>query len=152
MSIGDGDNPRISANSYFAITSNTVQFGANVEAYASAAGFSIHGYLGFDVLIIVSPFSFEFDFSAGFDVSFEGTRCAACTLMALSPDRVRGTCTAMPPSTFSSSQVSASLDITWGDSTPAILPQKPVLPDLLPALAGSAQLERDAAQTTPRRR
>ena len=29
--------------------------------------------------------------------------------------------------------VSASLDITWGDSTPAILPAKPVLPDLLPA-------------------
>ena len=31
--------------------------------------------------------------------------------------------------------VSVSLDISWGDSTPAILPQKPVLPDLLPALA-----------------
>ena len=29
--------------------------------------------------------------------------------------------------------VSATLDITWGDSTPAILPAKPVLPDLLPA-------------------
>ena len=43
VSIGDGDNPRISANSYFAITSNTLQFGSNVEAYASAAGFTIHG-------------------------------------------------------------------------------------------------------------
>jgi len=29
VSIGLGDNPRISANSYFAVTSNTVQFGAN---------------------------------------------------------------------------------------------------------------------------
>ena len=54
ISIGDGDNPRISSNSYFAITSNTLQFGANTEAYASAAGFSIHGYLGFDVLIVYS--------------------------------------------------------------------------------------------------
>ena len=31
--------------------------------------------------------------------------------------------------------VSVSLDLTWGDSTPAVLPQKAVLPDLLPALA-----------------
>jgi hypothetical protein len=133
VSIGDGDNPRISANSYFAITSNSLQFGSNVEAYASAAGFTIHGYLGFDVLIIFSPFSFEFDFSAGFDVSFEGA-----SLCGLSVD---GTFSGPRPWHLHGDasihilffSVSASLDITWGDSTPAILPQKPVLPDLLPA-------------------
>jgi hypothetical protein len=134
VSIGDGDNPRISANSYFAITSNTLQFGSNVEAYASAAGFTIHGWLGFDVLIIFSPFSFEFDFSAGFDVSFEGA--SLCGL------RVDGTFSGPRPWHLHGSatidilffSVSASLDLTWGDSTPAILPKKPVLPDLLPAL------------------
>jgi Family of unknown function (DUF6603) len=133
VSIGDGDNPRISANSYFAITSNSLQFGSNVEAYASAAGFTIHGYLGFDVLIIFSPFSFEFDFSAGFDVSFEGA--SLCGL------NVDGTFSGPRPWHLHGDasihilffSVSASLDITWGDSTPAILPQKPVLPDLLPA-------------------
>jgi hypothetical protein len=133
VSIGDGDNPRISANSYFAITSNSLQFGSNVEAYASAAGFTIHGYLGFDVLIIFSPFSFEFDFSAGFDVSFEGV-----SLCGLSVD---GTFSGPRPWHLHGDasihilffSVSASLDITWGDSTPAILPQKPILPDLLPA-------------------
>ena len=41
VSIGVGDNPRISANNYFAVTSNSLQFGANVQAYASAAGFTI---------------------------------------------------------------------------------------------------------------
>lgn len=134
VSIGDGDNPRISANSYFAITSNSLQFGSNVEAYASAAGFTIHGYLGFDVLIIFSPFSFEFDFSAGFDVSFEGV-----SLLGLSVD---GTFAGPRPWHLHGDAsihilfftVSATLDLTWGDSTPAILPQKPVLPDLLPAL------------------
>ncbi len=135
VSIGDGDNPRISANSYFAITSNTVQFGANVEAYASAAGFSIHGYLGYDVLIIESPFSFEFDFSAGFDVSFEGhSLCGLHVDGVLSgprPWHIHGDAS-IDIFFFS---VSVSLDISWGDSTPAILPQKPVLPDLLPALA-----------------
>jgi hypothetical protein len=134
VSIGDGDNPRISANSYFAITSNSLQFGSNVEAYASAAGFTIHGYLGFDVLIIFSPFFFEFDFSAGFDVSFEGA-----SLVGL---RVDGIFSGPRPWHLHGDAsidilfftVSASLDLTWGDSTPAILPQKPVLPDLLPAL------------------
>jgi hypothetical protein len=47
VSIGDGDNPRISANSYFAITSNSLQFGSNVEAYASAAGFHHSWMVGF---------------------------------------------------------------------------------------------------------
>jgi hypothetical protein len=135
VSIGDGDNPRISANSYFAITSNTVQFGANVEAYAAAAGFAMHGYLGYDVLIIVSPFSFEFDFSAGFDVSFEGHSLCGLHVDGVfagpRPWHLHGD--ASIDILFFS--VSVSLDLTWGDSTPAILPQKPVLPDLLPALA-----------------
>jgi hypothetical protein len=135
VSIGDGDNPRISANSYFAITSNTVQFGANVEAYAAAAGFYIHGYLGYDVLIVVSPFSFEFDFSAGFDVKFEGTTLCGLHVDGLfsgpRPWHLHGD--ASIDILFFS--VSVSLDLTWGDSTPATLPQKPVLPDLEPALA-----------------
>jgi hypothetical protein len=134
VSIGDGDNPRISSNSYFAITSNTVQFGANVEAYAAAAGFAIHGYLGFDVLIIVSPFAFEFDFSAGLDVSFEGHSLCGLHVDGLfagpRPWHLHGD--ASIDILFFS--VSVSLDLSWGDSTPAILPQKPVLPDLLPAL------------------
>jgi hypothetical protein len=135
VSIGDGDNPRISANSYFAVTSNTVQFGANVEAYASAAGFAIHGYLGYDVLIVMSPFSFEFDFSAGFDVTFEGTSLCGLHVDGLlsgpRPWHLHGD--ASIDILFFS--VSVSLDLTWGDSTPAVLPQKAVLPDLLPALA-----------------
>ena len=135
VSIGDGDNPRISSNSYFAITSNTVQFGADVEAYASTAGFSIHGYLGFDVLIIESPFSFEFDFSAGFDVSFEGHSLCGLHVDGVfsgpRPWHLHGDAS-IDIFFFS---ISVSLDISWGDSTPAILPQKPVLPDLLPALA-----------------
>jgi hypothetical protein len=134
VSIGDGDNPRISASNYFAITSNSLQFGANVEAFASAAGFTIHGYLGFDVLIIYSPFSFEFDFSAGFDVSFEDVSLCGLnvdgTLAGPRPWHLHGD--ASIHILFFS--VSASLDLTWGDRTPVVLPQKPVLPDLTAAL------------------
>ena len=49
---------------YFAITSNTVQWGARAELYASAAGFSIHGEIGYDVLIQFDPFFFVAEFHA----------------------------------------------------------------------------------------
>jgi hypothetical protein len=133
VSIGDGDNPRISANSYFAITSNSLQFGANVEAYASAGDFAIHGYLGYDVLVIYSPFSFEFDFSAGFDVAFDGHSLLGLNVDGLfsgpRPWHLHGD--ASIDILFFS--VSASVDLTWGDSTPVTVPSKPVLPDLLAA-------------------
>jgi hypothetical protein len=46
------------------LTSNTVQFGARAELFASAAGFSIQGDIGFDVLIQFDPFSFLAEFHA----------------------------------------------------------------------------------------
>jgi hypothetical protein len=135
VSLGVGNNPRISANSYYAVTSNSVQFGANVQAYASAAGFTISGYLGYDILFIISPFSFEFDFAASFQVSFEGV-----TLLGLNVD---GLFSGPTPWHFHGDAsitllfftVSASLDLTWGSSTQATIPSKPVLPDLFAALA-----------------
>src|SRR4029077_7800286 len=36
-----GDNPRLRCEAYFALTSNTVHFGARAELYAAAIGFSI---------------------------------------------------------------------------------------------------------------
>jgi hypothetical protein len=138
VSIGLGDNPRISANNYFAVTSNSLQFGANVQAYASAAGFTVQGYLGFDLLVIYSPFSFEFDFDASFSISFEGVNLASLS--------VSGSFSGPRPWNFNGSasisllffSVSASLNITWGDSTPVTIPQKPVLPDLVNALQAPA--------------
>ena len=59
INLSSGDNPRLRCEAYFALTSNTVQFGARAELYASGAGFSIQGEIGFDVLIQRSPFRFE---------------------------------------------------------------------------------------------
>ena len=134
VSLGSGSNPRLSSSSYFAITSNTLQFGANVDAYASAGGFSVHGYIGWDALFVFSPFSFEIDFSAGFDISYNGTSLAGIQLNASlsgpQPWHLHGD--ASFNILFFS--VSASIDLTWGDSTPAVLPSQPVLPPLLAAL------------------
>jgi hypothetical protein len=64
INLSSGDNPRLRCEAYFALTSNTVQFGARAELYAAGAGFSIQGEIGFDVLIQRSPFRFEASFFA----------------------------------------------------------------------------------------
>ena len=64
INLSSGDNPRLRCEAYFALTSNTVQFGARAELFASAAGFTVHGEIGYDVLIQFDPFSFLADFQA----------------------------------------------------------------------------------------
>jgi hypothetical protein len=78
-----GKNPRLICDSYFAITANTVQFGAHVSLYAEAFDFSISGDLGFDALVTLDPPHFLIDFHASvqlkrgshnlFKVTLDGT-------------------------------------------------------------------------------
>jgi Family of unknown function (DUF6603) len=64
INLSAGDNPRITCSAYFALTSNSVQFGARANLYAAAHGFSIEGDIGFDVLIQLDPFHFLAEFHA----------------------------------------------------------------------------------------
>ncbi|HKE93515.1 MAG TPA: DUF6603 domain-containing protein [Povalibacter sp.] len=64
MALSKGSNPRIVCESYFAITANTLQFGARASLYAAAAGFSVEGDIGYDVLIQLAPLHFIADFDA----------------------------------------------------------------------------------------
>ena len=63
---------RLRAESYLAITSNTLQFGAKVDLYASAGGFAIAGLLGYDVLIQFDPFAFVADLYASVQLQYHG--------------------------------------------------------------------------------
>ncbi|MCH5600861.1 DUF6603 domain-containing protein [Niabella ginsengisoli] len=55
-----GDNPRLGIECYFAVTSNSVQFGAKAELLAEGPmGFNLYGMLSLDVLFIFDPFSFS---------------------------------------------------------------------------------------------
>lgn len=65
VALSTGDNPRLIIEAYFAITPNTLQFGAKASLYAAAYGFSIEGYIGFDVLVQFWPPHFIADFAAG---------------------------------------------------------------------------------------
>lgn len=64
INLSSGDNPRLTCEAYFALTANTVQFGARAHLYAGAYGFSVEGDVGFDVLVQLLPFHFIADFHA----------------------------------------------------------------------------------------
>jgi len=54
----NGDNPKLTLEVYFAVTSNTVQVGARLELLAAAWKFNAYGFLSFDVLFQFNPFGF----------------------------------------------------------------------------------------------
>lgn len=58
LALMSGDNPRLTLETYFALTSNTAQFGARLELYAAAWKFNAYGFLSFDALFQFNPFYF----------------------------------------------------------------------------------------------
>jgi hypothetical protein len=64
LALLNGDNPRLTLETYFAVTSNTAQFGARLELYAAAWKFNAYGFLSFDVLFQFNPFYFIADVTA----------------------------------------------------------------------------------------
>ena len=150
VSIGAGDFVQLSCTSYIAVTSNSFQFGAAVDLRASAGGFSVHGYIGFDALFVFDPFGFDVHFAAGVDVQFEGATLLGIHLDAElsgpTPWHVHGS--ASFQILFFS--ISAGVDLTWGDDHAITLPATPVLPQLNAALTApaswSAQLPAGAEQ------
>jgi hypothetical protein len=80
VALGADDNPRISIEGYLAVTSNSRQFGAKAELYAAAGGFNVHGWLSFDALIVLHPFSFRFDFSVSMSLNHGSSRIAGVTV------------------------------------------------------------------------
>ncbi|MCB1852840.1 MAG: hypothetical protein KDI83_19055 [Gammaproteobacteria bacterium] len=106
IALASGNNPRLTCAAYFAITSNTIQFGARAQLYAAAFGFSIEGDVGFDVLIHPLPFHLIADFGAAVQLK-RGSR----NLFKLS---VNGTLEGPRPLRISGK---ASFEIFWCDFT-----------------------------------
>lgn len=82
INIGAEDNPRIDIQGYLALTSNTAQFGARAELFATKYGLNIHGWVGFDTLFVFRPFSFTVDLSAGVELRRGSTMLAGVQLEA----------------------------------------------------------------------
>ena len=63
---------RVRADSYFAVTSNTVQMGVHGDAFFGFSDFSIEGEYSFDALVRLSPVYFIVEISSGFSVKVFG--------------------------------------------------------------------------------
>jgi hypothetical protein len=64
---------------YLAITTNTFQLGAALEAGVEIGPMNANGYLGFDALIQFTPFAFDVTFSAGFRIRYKSLTLAGVT-------------------------------------------------------------------------
>lgn len=119
LSLLSGDNPRLGAMIYFAITSNSVQSGAKVELYAEACGFNVYGYLGYDLLVQFSPFHFIADIYAGLALRAGTSEIAGihvhCELSGPTPWHALGDASL----TILFFEISVGFDVTWGDEGPA---------------------------------
>lgn len=127
---------RITAENYFAVTSNTVQFGCRAEFYYGISAFNLNGSFSFDALFQFSPFRFiiEISFSLGMDVFGAGVFSVRLRLILKGPApwNARGTATLSIDLWLFSIDISVDFDITWGEADNPTLP--PV--DGIPILVG----------------
>jgi len=129
--------PRIRAESYFAITSNTVQFGARVEVYAGADIFNIYGFMAYDVLIQFNPLHFIAQFAAMLAVRSGSATILSVRVDAMlegpTPWHAKGT-GSFEISFIFTITISVHFDVTVGDKRTTTLAPAAVLSLLAEAL------------------
>jgi hypothetical protein len=132
ISILDYDWAKIKIDSYFAVTSNTIQFGAHVFLFFGIDEAKISGQLGFDVLFQFSPFHFIALVSGSLGISVFGLDLLSinlrCSLEGPSPWHAKGT-GSISICWFLS--IDVNVDVTWGDQKDTSLPPVDVLPIFL---------------------
>ncbi|HWM07982.1 MAG TPA: DUF6603 domain-containing protein [Solirubrobacteraceae bacterium] len=119
---------RVRVEGYFAVTSNTAQFGARAEMFFGLDAVNVQGELNFDALFVFSPFHFVVAISASFSVKVFG--------IGLFSARIRGALEGPTPWRAHGEgsvsllffDVSADFDVTWGESRDTTLPPIEVMP------------------------
>lgn len=130
-------NPNLRAEAYFAVTSNTVQFGARIELYAGVDVFNVYGFIGLDALIQFDPFHFIVQIGAMIAVR-SGTSTLfsirlGLTLEGPTPWHAHGT-GSFEISFIFTITISVSFDVTFGEQRNTTLPPISVRPLIEQAL------------------
>lgn len=81
---GSGLRAYLRLELYLAVTPNSLQFGARIDAYAEVAKAKVAGFLGFDALIEFNPFFFIVDLYGGVTVEAFGFNFNVDILLVLS--------------------------------------------------------------------
>jgi Family of unknown function (DUF6603) len=131
ISILDYDWAKIKVDCYFAVTSNTVQFGAHLYLFFGVDGANITGQLGLDVLFQFSPFMFIAQISGSLSIAVFGMDLMSIglnfQLSGPSPWEAKGT-GSISILFFS---IDVSFDVTWGEAKNTTLPPIDVMPVFL---------------------
>jgi hypothetical protein len=119
---------RIRVSGYFAVTSNTVQFGAQAELVLGFDDFGLEGHISFDALFRFSPFAFAIAIAASISLKAFGVSLFSVHLHFVlegpAPWRARG----RGSISLLFFEISADFDITWGENHNPTLPPIDVLP------------------------
>jgi hypothetical protein len=130
LSIVNESWARIRAETYFAVTSNSVQMGVRAEAFFGFDALSVEGYLTFDALLRFSPFYLIVEISAGFSVKVFGLGVYGIhlrgSLEGPTPWHIRGSASIE----FFFFSISVDVDVTFGERRAELLPPIEVLPRL----------------------
>jgi hypothetical protein len=134
VALADSDNFRLIVTGYFALTSNTKQFGADVDFKVGGAGISVEARLSFDALFDKNA-GFIIDFDLEVKVKYKGKTffgvSASGRFSGPEPKRVKGEWT-LDLWLFS---ITRPFDKVLGDDAPPVeLPAVDPLPDLVAAL------------------
>ena len=132
-----GGMPSVRAEAYFAVTSNTVQFGARVEIIYGVKFFNVYGMISLDVLIQFNPFKFIAEIAAMFAVR-SGTDVLFAiqvkgTLEGPTPWHVRGEAS-FRIGFIVKVKLSANFEVTIGEARKAMLPAMDALAEIRKAL------------------
>jgi hypothetical protein len=121
---------RIRCDGYFAVTSDSFQFGSHAEFFFGFDAFNVQGHAGFDALLQFSPFRFIVSISASFSVSVFGVGVFGIDidlgLAGPAPWHANGDASI---SLFLFS-IDVGIDVSWGDSRDTSLPPITVMPML----------------------
>jgi hypothetical protein len=121
---------RIHSDGYFAVTTNTVQFGAHSDFFFGFSACNVSGSSGFDALIQFSPFHFIAEISTQFSVQVFGIGVYGVgidvSLSGPTPWHAHGTASL----SFFLFSIDIGIDFTWGDNPNSTLPPVQVMPIL----------------------
>ena len=121
----------IRVEGYFAVTSNSVQFGARVDVRFGLSEFGIEGHFAFDALFQFNPFFFSFSLSVSFSVKVFGIGLFSVGFSGLlegpTPWHIKG----KGHIKLLFFKIKVPFEHTWGEDKNTDLPPVEVLPFLV---------------------
>lgn len=127
-------NPRLTLTAYMAVTTNTVQFGAQIDFLFKVSKFKVVGEFGIDALFQFSPFRFMASARARLAIMAGSTTLLSISLSfeleGPSPWKAKGTASFK----ILFITIKVKFNVEWGDKKNTTLPDIAVLPELRKAL------------------